>query len=165
MYMRLALDQAKTALAEGEFPVGCVLVAGGRVIATGRRAHSRGAAVNELDHAEIVALRQLDGTGGHPAQVTAYSTMEPCLMCFGALLLAGVTRIVYALEDVMGGVASSLDCSRLAPLYRDAAVSVVSGVCRQDALILFTDFSNNPRNSYWQGSLLARHILAESSRI
>ena len=78
--MRRALEEARKALMNGEFPVGCVIVQGDVIVASGCRQNSI-RAVNELDHAEIVALRQVKMN--HPEvdlrTVTVYSTMEPCL--------------------------------------------------------------------------------------
>ena len=159
-FMGLALAQAREALDAGEFPVGCVIVAGDRVVAEGRRTHSRGQA-NELDHAEVVALRELltrDPTIER-AGLTVYSTMEPCLMCFATLLLNGVQRIVYAYEDMMGG-ATGLDLATLAPLYRQMRLEVVPHLRRAESLALFRDFFANPANGYWQDSLLAGYTLA-----
>ena len=95
--MLQALAEAEAALAQGEFPVGCVLVHEGVVIASGKRAHSSGR-VNEMDHAEMIALRLfLDAEHGvAPQEVTVYATMEPCLMCFSTLILNGFRKIVYA---------------------------------------------------------------------
>lgn len=161
-FMDQALALAAGALAAGEFPVGCVLVEDGRVVATGGRSNSQAASVNEVDHAEMVAIRQLVAArpGRGLAGVVAYSTMEPCLMCFASLLLNGVRTVVYAYEDVMGG-AAGLDLGRLAPLYRDMAVTVVPAVQRPQSLALFKQFFRDPRQEYWRDSLLARYTLSQ----
>ena len=160
-FMNRAMAMARTALAAGEFPVGCVIVADGQVVGEGRRTHSRGTA-NELDHAEVVALRELLARNPEidPAGLTVYSTMEPCLMCLATLLLNGIRRIVYAYEDVMGG-AANLDLAALAPLYREMRVEITPGVQRAESLSLFREFFRNPANCYWQGSLLADYTLAD----
>ena len=164
--MKLALDQARLALEESEFPVGCVLVKDNRVIATGRRANSQTSgsqqSANELDHAEIMALRNLlqDYPDLERAGITAYSTMEPCLMCLASLMLANIHTIVYAYEDVMGG-ATNLDLSQLAPLYRQKEITIIPDILREESLDLFRSFFSSPTNSYWQDSLLARHTLSQ----
>jgi tRNA(adenine34) deaminase len=163
-YMGEALALAAGALEKGEFPVGCVVVAAGRVLAGGARTGSRPPAANELDHAEITALRQLaDRRDAAPASgATIYCTMEPCLMCFGAILLSGIGRIVDGFEDVMGG-GTGADCKRLAPLYRDRGLAVVAGVRREECLDLFARFFSDPQNAYWRGSLLAEYTLGQKS--
>jgi len=159
--MGLALAEARAALALGEFPVGCVLAHGGEVIASGKRSHSSGR-VNELDHAEMVALRSfLDAeTGIGAGEVTVYATMEPCLMCFSALILNGFRKIVYAYEDAMGG-GTNLPLAALNPLYAAMEVEIVTGVGRGASLALFQQFFRNPDNPYWKGSLLADYTLRQ----
>jgi tRNA(adenine34) deaminase len=159
--MAAALAQAREALANGEFPVGCVMAVEGRIVAAGRRRHSR-EAVNELDHAEVVALRTLlDGQEGPvPANLTVYATMEPCLMCYATLLLNGVRRFVYAYEDAMGG-GTGLELAQLAPLYREMRVEIVPSFRRSESLALFKAYFADPANNYWQGSFLAEYTLAQ----
>lgn len=163
-FMQAALAEARLALAEGEFPVGCVLVLDGQIIAQGRRQNSSSLSRNELDHAEIVTLRGL--LAEQPAldcrQMTVYSTLEPCLMCYSTLLLSGIRRFVWAYEDVMGG-GTSVPLVQLAPLYREMLVECVPGVLRRESLALFAQFFQN--HSYWQGSLLSAFTLAEDQRI
>lgn len=161
-YMEMALELAREALAEGEFPVGCVIVAGGQVVARGRRLNSLGDQLNEIDHAEMVALRSLSEADGQPVtgEISLYSTLEPCLMCFGAILLSGVGRIVYAYEDAMGG-ATRCERSSLTPLYKNRRIAVVGNVMRRESLALFRTFFSAPANDYWQGSLLASYTLSQ----
>jgi len=159
-FMKIALEHAETALRAGEFPVGCVITDGSRVLATGSRTHSSQADVNEVDHAEIIAIKQL--AQGQRSQditgLTIYCTLEPCLMCFGAIILSSINTVVYAFEDVMGG-GTGLDRDNLAPLYKNAPVSIVPGVLRDESHMLFKSFFTNPANTYWKDSLLARYIL------
>ncbi|MFW6335397.1 MAG: nucleoside deaminase [Desulfosalsimonas sp.] len=159
-FMKAALAEAQQALAGGEFPVGCVIAGPEGIIAAGGRQSSRGPGANEIDHAEITAIKRLYSRGG-PAEkqdLTLYSTMEPCLMCFGAALIAGIRRIVYAYEDVMGG-AASCNLESLPPLYRNAEPEVVSHVLRKQSLELFYRFFSDNRNTYLQGTLLAEYTL------
>ena len=160
-FMQKALAQAERALAAGEFPVGCVLVYQNKILQTGARRNSIGGRRNEIDHAEMLALRRLSGLGKgiDHGQITAFSTMEPCLMCYSALILAGVGRIVYAYEDVMGG-GTGCDLSRLPPLYRDHSIEVVPGVLRAESIQLFKDFFADPASDYLQQSLLAEYTLS-----
>ena len=162
-FMHLALIEAEKALQGGEFPVGCVIAGKDGVVATGQRKNSAGSA-NELDHAEIVALRSV--IASHSAierrSLTVYSTMEPCLMCFSTLILNGIRTIVYAYEDVMGG-GTNLPLKELNPLYAEMTVTVVPHVLRQRSLMLFKTFFSCPDNPYWCDSLLSNYTLAQKS--
>lgn len=161
-WMRVALGEAEQALADGEFPVGCIFVHNGTLVASGRRAHSNNGSdrANEMDHAEILALRAFLETQPaiDPQEVTVYTTMEPCLMCFSTLILNGIRKFVYAYEDVMGGGAN-LPLSMLAPLYANMKIEMVPAVLREESLRLFQSFFRNPENTYWQGSLLEEFTL------
>lgn len=163
-YMQIALAQAKEALLQGEFPVGTVFVHQDRVVASGQRAHTRGidAAVNEIDHAEILALRNFlsEETGVAMDELVVYATMEPCLMCYSTMILNGIRNIVYAYEDVMGG-GSNLPLVQLNPLYAEMEVSVTPHVLRRQSLELFKRFFSNPENLYWKDSLLANYTLKQ----
>lgn len=163
-FMRMALAEAEAALSAGEFPVGCVVVHGRTVVASGARAGSGSEQPNEVDHAEITALRRLDAVPASADRraMTIYCTMEPCLMCYAAILLAGLGRIVYAYEDVMGG-GTRCDLSALPPLYQARRAPVVSHVLRRESLALFQKFFSDPANPYWRGSLLARYTLRQDS--
>ena len=160
-FMLSALAEAERALHAGDFPVGCVIADGDRIVATGRRINSIGTA-NEMDHAEIVALRALLAGGSEPdfGRLTVYSTMEPCLMCFSTLILNGIRTIVYAYEDVMGG-GTNLPLHQLHPLYAAMEIAVIPNVLRRESLDLFAAFFSSSENLYWRDSLLASYTLAQ----
>ncbi|MCP3951109.1 MAG: nucleoside deaminase [Desulfobacterales bacterium] len=161
-FMSTALDQADEALQAGEFPVGCVLVHQYKVVAAGMRRGTSTGVRNETDHAEIVALQEFYKLENmpDPREITAFCTMEPCLMCFGALLIAGIGEIVYAYEDVMGG-GTHCDLSRLPALYSDNPVSIVPGIMRAESLALFKTFFSATDNDYWKNSQLEAYTLAQ----
>lgn len=106
-WMRIALEEARAAAAEGEVPIGAVLVNQGEQVARG---HNR--TISECDptaHAEMLALREgarrlknhrLGGT-------TLYVTVEPCAMCAGAMIQARIERVVYGCAEPKGGAAES----------------------------------------------------------
>ena len=156
-YMGLALEQAAGAFDRGEFPVGCVIVQDGKVVAIGARqgTTSDKPFCSEIDHAEIRALKFLEtiDTRFDPAKAVLYVTMEPCLMCFGAIILTGIKKIVYAYEDPMGG-GTHCDLKKLPPLYEKCGIKVVPGVLRQRSLDLFYCFFNKNNNLYWKNSYL-----------
>jgi tRNA(adenine34) deaminase len=159
-FMKMALDQARQALGAGEFPVGCVLVHRNKILATGARKGTTGDGLNEIDHAEIVALQRLLKLEDQVerSRITAFSTMEPCLMCYSALILAGIGKIVYAYEDVMGG-GTGCDLSQLNPLYKNSPVKVLPNILRHESLKLFKDYFADPANVYLKQSLLAEYTL------
>jgi tRNA(adenine34) deaminase len=107
-YMDEALGQAREALAAGEVPVGAVLVGEGMVLA---RAYNRPIGLNDpTAHAEVLALREAAARLGNyrlPG-TTLYVTIEPCLMCLGALIQARVARLVFGAPDPKGGACVSL---------------------------------------------------------
>jgi len=154
-FMQAALEEARRALAAGEFPVGCVVVSAGRVIVRSARKGSRSNHPSETDHAEMRALRCLERLQDFsaPEECALYSTMEPCLMCFAALMLSRIGKVVYAYEDAMGG-GTNCDLYSLPPLYRTLRPRVVGGILRSESLTLFKAFFQDPANTYWQGSLL-----------
>ena len=107
--MRAALAEADRAALEGEVPVGCVLVdAAGRELAAGRNAREAGA--DPTAHAEMLAIRAAaKKMGGWRLEgVTLYATLEPCLMCAGAVLQARVARVVYGCSDPKAGAVDTL---------------------------------------------------------
>ncbi len=163
--MEEALCQAAAALAKGEFPVGCVLVHEQQVVTRGRRQQSGGRPnqpVNEVDHAEILALRDLLAKHPEipPSQVTVYATLEPCLMCYATLLVSGIRTIVYAYEDAMGG-GTNLPLDQLNPFYQAMHVSVTPHILREESLYLFKRFFAASDNNYLSGTLLAEYTLAQ----
>ena len=137
-FMRLALEEARKALHLGEVPVGAVLVAGGEVVACGFNQP-----VHQLDptaHAEIVTLRRaarvLDNY--RLAGTTLYVTLEPCLMCVGALVHARVRSVVYGVAEPKGGaIRSILRAEDLAVNHR---FDVVEGVLETECRRLIQDF-------------------------
>lgn len=161
-FMEQALKQANSAFSAGEFPVGCVIANEKNILVAGSRQGTSGGQANETDHAEIMALRQLCEVGRQKAvgPLSVYCTMEPCLMCFGAILITGIHRIVYAYEDVMGG-GTGCDLSRLPGLYSGTPVEIVPHVMRGQSLALFKAFFSRPDNHYWKNSELSDYTLAQ----
>lgn len=107
--MTVALEEAAGAEAAGEVPVGAVVVVDGDIVARG---HNR--SVTDADpsgHAEIVALRQAAGAlGNHRlTNATLYVTLEPCVMCCGAIAQARVGRVVFGAYDKKAGALGSVE--------------------------------------------------------
>jgi tRNA(adenine34) deaminase len=106
-FMRDALDAARRAGAHDDVPVGCVLVEGGVVIGVGE--NRREVDGDPTAHAELVALRSAASSRGRwrMDDVTAYVTLEPCVMCAGAFLNARVSRVVIGASDEKAGAVGS----------------------------------------------------------
>lgn len=124
--MGLALEQARRGLAVGEVPIGAVIVAGGSVVGEGFNRPV--GAVDPTAHAEIVALRAAASAlrNYRLPETTLYVTLEPCLMCVGALINARVGTLVYgAAEPKWGAIESILQVATLAVNHR---FEVVAGV-------------------------------------
>ncbi len=132
-YMGLALEEAELALAKGEVPVGAILVWEGKGVVA--RAHNtRESGKNALGHAELTAIdaacRQLGGWRLHKA--TLYVTLEPCLMCTGAILSSRIRRVVYGAADPKAGGMGGLCDLRDAGFSHTPAVTagVAEEACR-----------------------------------
>ncbi|MCP4367319.1 MAG: nucleoside deaminase [Deltaproteobacteria bacterium] len=160
-FMMKALTLAEKAFSKGEFPVGCVMVYQNKVIVSGSRIHSKGSIINETDHAEIIALQQLAHKKDiEKNKVSVFCNLEPCLMCYGALILSGIGEIVYAYEDVMGG-GTSCDLSTLNPLYKNTRISLTPHILRSESLKLFKTYFLDPETNYLQDSLLEAFTLGQ----
>lgn len=108
-WMAVALDEARDCAATGDVPVGAVVVdASGTVIGRGR--NLREARQDPTAHAEVEALREAAATTGdrHLVGTTLVVTLEPCVMCAGAILAARVPRVVFGAWDEKAGAAGSL---------------------------------------------------------
>lgn len=107
--MRAALAEARAALESGDVPVGAVVLdAQGRVIARGRNARERDS--DPTAHAEVVALREAGRASGdwQLSGCTLVVTLEPCVLCAGAILAARIDRVVFGAWDVKAGAAGSV---------------------------------------------------------
>jgi tRNA(adenine34) deaminase len=107
-FMRAALDEAEAAKALGEVPIGAVIVYDGEIIGRGR--NLRETSNDPTTHAEMVAIREAAERIGHwrLLDTTLYVTLEPCVMCMGAIILARIPRLVYACRDPRAGAVGSI---------------------------------------------------------
>ncbi len=107
-WMRLAIEEAQIAASEDEVPVGAVVVAGGRVIASGH--NQREQLQDPTAHAEMIALTQAASSLGswRLEGCTLYVTLEPCPMCAGGILQARVPAVVWGAADPKAGAVHSL---------------------------------------------------------
>ena len=145
VFMRLALAQARRAFAQDEVPIGAVVVHEGVVVGAGF--NQPVASGDPTAHAEIVALRAAARARGNYRlpDTTLYVTVEPCLMCVGALVNARVASLVYgADEPKFGAVCSLLDVNTVALNHR---FDVTSGLLGDECRALMQEFFRSRRGS------------------
>jgi tRNA(adenine34) deaminase len=143
-WMGLALREAKKAAKLGEVPIGAVIVREGTVLAVGY--NLREAKQDPTAHAEIIAIRKASRKNGgwRLTGTTMYVTLEPCVMCMGAILLARFDRVVFGCHDPKGGAAGSLyDLSDDARLNH--RVELTAGVREEECSGILSDFFANLR--------------------
>jgi tRNA(adenine34) deaminase len=137
--MELALAEARAAAAEGEVPIGCVIVRDGAVIARGR---NRSATDHDpTAHAEVLALRAAAASLGTErlTRCDIYVTLEPCTMCAGALSLARIRRLYYGAADPKGGAVDSGVRFFGSPTCHHRP-DVYGGIAEQEAAALLREF-------------------------
>ena len=146
-FMNLALIEAEASLQDDTLPIGAIIVSGNEVLSRGHRSLSGN---TRLDHAEMNALCEAvtDWRGEH---MTLYTTLEPCIMCFGAILNCRIGRVVYALEDSYGG-ATNLNPAGL-PLRHQIKYPMISGgVLREESKRLFRRYFQMTENEFWKNN-------------
>ena len=138
-FMGLALEEARRAAADGEVPIGAVVVLDGRVIGRG---HNRPiGAVDPTAHAEVLALRDAasEAKNYRLSGAVLYVTVEPCPMCCGAALQARLARVVYGAPDPKAGAARSLYRLLEDPRLNHEA-TVTGGVRSEECAELLREF-------------------------
>ena len=138
-FMRQALNEAKKAAEEGEIPIGAVIVCNNTIIA---RAHNLTETLHDVTaHAEMQAITAAAETlgGKYLTDCTLYVTLEPCVMCAGALGWSQISRIVIGAEDPRRGF------QNIAPNALHPKTVVESGILAEECLSLVTDFFKKKR--------------------
>lgn len=143
-FMKLALEEAKVAAAEGEIPIGAVLTSGERILASD---HNRRERTNDpTAHAEILAIRRACFATGdwRLEDSTLYVTLEPCPMCASAMVLARLFRVVFGAPDMKAGA-----CGSVYNIAQDGNLNhkleVIGGVMEDECESLLRDFFNRLR--------------------
>ena len=138
-YMGLALEEATKGLVKDEVPVGALVVHQGKIIGMG---YNRREELQEpTSHAEILALREASASLGswRLDDCTLYVTLEPCIMCTGAIIQARVPRLVFGCHDPKGGAVESLyrlcDDPRL-----NHSVEITSGIMKEQCARILSGF-------------------------
>jgi tRNA(adenine34) deaminase len=143
-FMNLALAAAREASRAGEVPVGAVIVSNGAVIATGY--NCREERQNPLAHAEIVAIQEASAIlrSWRLDQCDIYVTLEPCVMCVGAILQARLSRLVFGCLDSKAGAVETL--YRLCEDQRlNHQVPITGGVLAEESSALLSEFFSRLR--------------------
>lgn len=145
-FMRLALDEARKALKEGQLPVGAVLASDGKVLSIAHKSDND----YHLGHAEINVINQVFSKQQHNkrSDITIYTTLEPCVMCIGTILHLPIRLIVYSLEDPYGG-ATSLANGALPFRHGQRVPHVIGGVLRADMKSLMRSFLSGTDSPVW----------------
>lgn len=138
-YMRLALMEASKALRCQEIPIGCVLVADDQIVGRG---HNLTEALQDVTaHAEMQAITAAAETlgGKYLPECTLYVTVEPCVMCAGAIGWAQIRRVVYGASDEKRGF------TRFAPQALHPKCTVTAGVLEEECKKMMQDFFQTKR--------------------
>ncbi len=143
--MRLALEEARNALHLGEVPIGAVIAQEQDVIAVGFNQPIR--SVDPTAHAEVVAIRKAarEVSNYRLSGLTLYVTVEPCMMCVGAIVQARIGTLVYgAPEPKFGAVESLVDLAKIGIPHR---IAIVSGILEQECRKVLQDFFQYRRDN------------------
>ena len=142
-FMDEALALAKEAAAEGEVPVGCVIVRNGEIVGRGR--NRRETAKTALGHAEIEAIADANRNlgGWRLWDCTLYVTLEPCPMCAGAIVNARIPRVVFCASDAKCGACGSV-CDLFSMEFNHHP-TVTKGVREEETAALLAEFFRNLR--------------------
>jgi tRNA(adenine34) deaminase len=143
-FIRIAIEEAEKAFASGEVPVGAVITLDGNVIA---KAHNSPISMNDpTAHAEILAIRKAaDFMGNYRlAGTVLYVTIEPCVMCAGAIIQARISRVVFGACDPKGGGVVSL-YNMLADRRFNHSVDVTGGILKKECGEILSRFFREKR--------------------
>ncbi|MEK6928223.1 MAG: nucleoside deaminase [Nanoarchaeota archaeon] len=138
-FMCIALEEAEIALKEGNWPIGCVIVHENKIIA---KAHNlTNTTKDEFNHAEMLALKLAQKTiAENPKEITLYTTFEPCPMCFGAILLHKIKRVVSGTNADKSGAMHITE--HLGKIFQQDKYQVLhsSGILANQCLDVFMKF-------------------------
>lgn len=143
-FMKIALEEAQVAYCRGEVPVGAVLVLEGNILA---RTHNSPIMRNDpTAHAEILALRQAGEKFGNYRLTGAelYVTLEPCIMCAGAIIQARISRVIFGARDPKCGAAVSL-YNILADKRLNHQVEITEGILPEECGEIISRFFQEKR--------------------
>ncbi|WP_434354935.1 nucleoside deaminase [Parasalinivibrio latis] len=137
-FMDIALDEAKKALQKGNLPVGACIVLNNEVISVAH--NSVDSNLNDTHHAELRAIQSVsDVLFQNKRNATIYTTLEPCMMCLGAILNADITHIVYGLPDKLAG---TTELVKEHPYYYRKLATITGGISATKSQELLNQYVN-----------------------
>lgn len=137
VFMRAALEEAKIALEKGNMPIGCVIVHDGEIVSAGHNIVDSDQ--TDLGHAEMVAVRHIEQRlfSQLKGKCEVFCTMEPCLMCFGALANYRFKRITFSVSDRFAGVGAT---QGLPAYYQNRKIEIIPGLLKQETMELMQKY-------------------------
>lgn len=137
-FMRMALSEAKNAMENNEVPVGAIIVSGNKILA---KCHNLTELLNDVTaHAEMQAITSAANFlgGKYLLNCTLYVTLEPCVMCAGALYWSQISKVVFGASDPKRGF-------RQAGITLHPKAEIISGILENDCSVLIKDFFQKKR--------------------
>jgi tRNA(adenine34) deaminase len=144
-YMHQALKEARNAYSEEEIPIGAIIVLGDRIIARG---HNQTERLNDSTaHAEIIALTSAFNFLGskYLPEASIYITVEPCLMCAGALYWSKIGRVIYGADDEKNGYRRGAPSTNIAGWPFHPKTILAKGILKDECAALMQDFFRERR--------------------
>lgn len=154
-FMGQALKEAEKSLAKAEIPIGCVIVKDGQIIGRGHNAREE---LNQaIMHAEIMAINEANATVGNwrLLDTTLFVTIEPCVMCSGAIGLARIPQVIYGAANQKFGGAGSL-YNILEDQRLNHRVAVETGILAEDCAGIMQTFFRQGREKKKEAKRLAK---------
>lgn len=139
-YMKIALEEANKAYCNDEVPVGAVIIKNNKIIS---KAHNQKEnKKNAIQHAELIAIDKACKKlkNWHLDDCILYTTLEPCLMCMGAILESRIKKVYYSISNEKYG---SIKYLKSNPMMK---IEFVSGICKEESLYLLQQFFKDKRN-------------------
>ena len=143
-YMKIAINEAKKAYKNGDVPVGTIIVKNNKIIAKAYNKKEKNK--NAIEHAEIIAIKRACRKlkSWRLDDCVLYVTMEPCLMCAGALIQSRISKVVYAVENNKFGFAGSIE-NILNNSKNNHIVKIEKNICEEEVKIMLKKFFKDKR--------------------
>ncbi len=144
-YMNIALEEALKSYRKGDVPVGAIVVCDNKVIAKAHNCKEQNQ--NAVEHAEVLAISRACKklNTWHLEECTIYVTLEPCLMCAGALIQSRIGKLVFATENEKFGYVESIS-DVLNNKSNNHHPVIIKGICKEQSQKLLKDFFKDKRN-------------------